>query len=56
MRTLAFALATLIAMLVTAALFTAIMHSAGIRVDELAQRAQKRFVKPMRWWGTSARC
>jgi len=45
-RTLAFALVTLIAMLVVAALFTAIMHSAGVRVDKLAQSAQLQFVKP----------
>lgn len=36
-RTLAFALATLTTMLVVTVLFTAIMHGAGLRVDELAQ-------------------
>ncbi len=45
-RTLAFAVVTLIAMLVVTVLFTAIMHGAGIRVDELAQSAEMKFVKP----------
>jgi hypothetical protein len=45
-RTLAFALVTLTAMLVVAVLFTAIMQSAGIRVDKLAQASQMQFVKP----------
>lgn len=45
-RTLAFALVTLTAMLVVSVVFTAIMHSAGIRVDKLAQSAQLQFVKP----------
>ena len=45
-RTLTFALAALSAMLAVAALLTAIMHSAGIRVDELAQSREARFVSP----------
>lgn len=45
-RTLAFAVVTLGAMLVVTAVFTAIMHGAGFRVDELAQSAATRFVKP----------
>jgi hypothetical protein len=45
-RTLAFALATLTAMLAVSVLLTAIMHSAGFRVDQLAQSTEMRFVKP----------
>lgn len=45
-RTLAFAVVTLVAMLVVTAVFTAVMHGAGFRVDELAQSAATRFVKP----------
>jgi hypothetical protein len=45
-RTLALALATLTGMVVVAILFTAIMHGAGLRVDELAQSVEMRFVKP----------
>jgi hypothetical protein len=45
-RTLAFALVTLTSMLVVLSLFTAVMHSAGIRVDELAQSVEMQFVKP----------
>ena len=44
--TLAFGLVTVMAMLVVGVLFTAIMRGAGIRVDELAQSAQMRFVQP----------
>ena len=53
-RTLAFAVATLTAMLVATVVFTAIMHSAGFRVDELAQSLEARFVKPDALAGTSA--
>jgi hypothetical protein len=45
-RTLAFGLVTLTGMLVVLIVFTAIMHSAGFRVDELAQSVQMRFVDP----------
>jgi hypothetical protein len=45
-RTIAFALAALVAMLIITVVFTATMHSAGFRVDELAQSAATRFVKP----------
>ena len=45
-RTIAFALVTLVAMLIVSVVFTAIMHRAGFRVDELAQSAATRFVKP----------
>jgi hypothetical protein len=45
-RTLAFAVVTLVAMLVVTVVFTAIMHGAGFRVDQLAQSAATRFVKP----------
>jgi hypothetical protein len=45
-RTLAFGLVTLTGMLVVLVLFTAIMHGAGFRVDELAQSVQMRFVNP----------
>jgi hypothetical protein len=45
-RTVAFASVTLTAMLAVLVLFTAIMHSAGIRVDELAQTVEMQFVKP----------
>ena len=46
LRTLAFALTTLIGMLLVTVLFTAIMRNAGIRVDQLAQSEQMQFVKP----------
>ena len=46
LRTLSFGLVALTAMLVVAAGFTAIMHGLGIRVDELAQSTQRRFVQP----------
>lgn len=45
-RTLAFALVTLITILLVTVVFTAIMHGAGLRVDELAQSHIMRFVKP----------
>lgn len=44
-RTLAFALATLTAMLAASVLLTGIMRSAGFRVDQFAQSAQMHFVK-----------
>lgn len=45
-RTVGFTMVTLAAMLAVSRLFTAIMHGAGIRVDQLAQTAQLQFVKP----------
>lgn len=45
-RTLAFALATLIAMLAVTVLLTGIMHGDGIRVDQLAQSMQAEFIAP----------
>ncbi len=45
-RTLAFGLVTLLSMLVGLVVFTAIMHSAGFRIDELAQSVELQFVKP----------
>jgi hypothetical protein len=45
-RTLAFAVATLTAMLAVTVVFTGIMHRAGFRVDELAQSVEARFAKP----------
>jgi hypothetical protein len=45
-RAMGFGLAALTGMLISSSLLTAIMHSAGFRVDELAQSELMRFVHP----------
>lgn len=45
-RTLAFGLVTLSAMLAVTVALTGVMHSAGIRVDQLAQSMQAEFIGP----------